>query len=171
MTENDGLGIAVPDKRGLQIGCRGSEALDRHRDIFNDDSRTHGPNRADRGKQPLADFPIFLDQMRICAEFDRTGWRRFGQGERYGLDARRDFRAICTLDLDQKRGRVWPEARQEIRHAGFTRDGREAGTIASIHRRHRLTLQPRHRPAGFYQRFKEKQRACLMTIVREPSDR
>ena len=72
MTEDDGLGIAVADESGLQIGGSRSKAFDGNGDIFNDDRRAYGPYRAYGGKQPLADFPVFLDQIRIGAEFDRT---------------------------------------------------------------------------------------------------
>src|ERR1700675_2151409 len=77
MTEDNGLGIAVPDESSLQVGGCRSKAFDGNGDIFNDNRRTDGPYRAYGGKQPLANFPVFLDQIRIRTEFDRTGWRRF----------------------------------------------------------------------------------------------
>src|SRR6202166_783870 len=83
MTEDNGLGIAVPDESSLQVGGRWSKAFDRNGDIFNDNRRADGPYRAYGGKQTLADFPVFLDQIRIRTEFDRTRWRRFGQCVRH----------------------------------------------------------------------------------------
>ena len=79
MTEDNGLGIAVPDQGGLQIGGRRSEALDRHRDIFNDDRRADRPYRTYRGEQPFADFPVFFYERGSGAEFDRTRWGRIAQ--------------------------------------------------------------------------------------------
>ena len=53
--------ITVPYESSLQIGGRRSEALDRHRDIFDDDRRAGRPYCTYRGEQPFPDLPVFFD--------------------------------------------------------------------------------------------------------------
>src|SRR6266567_8498133 len=65
VAEDDGFGVAVLAESGLQIGGGGGEVLDRHRDVLDDHRGADRTYSADGWKQPLANFPVFFDQIRI----------------------------------------------------------------------------------------------------------
>ena len=65
MAEDDRFWVAVSDERRLQISGRRGEPVDRNGDILDDDRRAGRAHRADCGKQPLSDLPVFFDGIRI----------------------------------------------------------------------------------------------------------